>query len=188
RFYIFAFFFIVMFTGLILFIYDAIAGYWQNTSDTGKKNSSSEISNYSAHLNTILNGKWNVAATETKAQINALAFTDDSIAFACGLNGTFLKTTNGGASWISLIDTADEKSSINFYDVQAVSPAVILIAGDSGNLLSYNPFLNEFEKINIPSGESLFDIYFLKNTGTGFIAGANGNILKSQDYGKTWQR
>jgi serine/threonine-protein kinase len=186
RFYLFVFFFLVIFSGLAWLIYDAVSGY------RGSENNGNELQglldSYKLNPGYTANTGWKAITTPTHEQLNAIAFIDDSTGFACGYNGTLLKTTNGGNTWISILDTLNPFGKLNFYDIEFVSSSYGFIAASEGNLLSFDPVTGYLQRVNTPATESLFDIFFLKNSGTGFIAGAGGTILRTENGGATWDK
>ncbi|MFA6262100.1 MAG: YCF48-related protein [Bacteroidia bacterium] len=86
-----------------------------------KLNSTTEI--YSIVRSTDLGSTWSAVYADTFANadginnriINSLQFVNNTIGYACGGNGVFLKTTDGGASWSkSLIHPYTNLQSLHF--------------------------------------------------------------------------
>ncbi|MFO7446789.1 MAG: protein kinase [Ignavibacteriaceae bacterium] len=186
KFYLYAFFFIVVFSGLILFIYDAVSGFWK-FDNVIEKESQAVLDSYKLNPAYIAKTRWQSVNNPANTQLNAITFIDDNLGFACGLNGTLLKSTDGGANWISLLDTLHQFGKINFYDIYFTSLTEGFLTGDGGTLLSLNPVTDELKKINTVETESLFDIHFIDNSNTGFIIGAGGAILKTDNGGLNWR-
>jgi len=176
RFFIFAFFITVLITSLFYFMYHDILHLWSRVNN--EKVITKPVSNSFNLVST----KWKSVNSPTLKGLNSISFVSDSTGYACGEEGTVIKTVNGGKSWIFLSDS----SSINFYDIKFISPQKGFIVGSNGTILSTTDEGNNWHKVNYKSPASLFKICFLKNTTVGFIVGANGTILKTYDNGVHW--
>jgi photosystem II stability/assembly factor-like uncharacterized protein len=62
--------------------------------------------------------QWTTQASGTKARLRGLSVVGDEVAWASGIDGTFLRTTDGGKTWKA--GTVPGADSLDFRDVQAV--------------------------------------------------------------------
>ncbi len=176
RFYAMALLFLCLFAGLFYFVYTTIAQFWKNPSYNSSLTFNQTNSKAFAFY------KWKNLHSPTTNSLNSICFINDSLGFACGNQGTVIKTTNGGTTWGILSDS----SLINLYDINFISAARGFIVGEKGNILSTSDEGRTWKKLNADTSATLFKIYFLKNKSTGFIIGALGTILKTDDAGNTW--
>ena len=176
RFYSLAFLFFCLFAGLFYFVYQTVSQFWKGTGQNPELNFSFDSSNPSSIY------KWKSVSSPTTNSLNSICFINDSLGFACGGQGTVIKTINGGRTWEILNDS----SSIDLYDIKFVSTGKGFIVGEKGTILSTSDEGKTWQKLEADTTQSLFKIYFLKDNSVGFIIGASGTILKTQDYGNTW--
>ncbi len=176
RFFVFAFLITAMLSTLFYFMYKDISHFWHRVNTEKKL-----IANSANKLN-LVSTQWKSSDSPTTTGLNSICFVDDSVGYACGEQGTVIKTINGGKSWTFLSDS----SLINFYDIKFISHDKGFIIGSDGTILSTSNEGKNWHKIKYSSSASLFKIYFLKNTTVGFIVGANGTILKTYDDGNHW--
>ncbi len=176
RFYAFALFFLCLFAGLFYFVYTTVEQFWNNPA----ANSSITFNQPDSKASSLY--KWENLKSPTTNSLNSICFINDSLGFACGNQGTVIKTVNGGSKWYILSDS----SAINLYDIKFISAHKGFIVGEKGTILSTSDEGTTWEKLNADTNATLFKIYFLKNKSTGFIIGALGTILKTNDSGNTW--
>lgn len=74
--------------------------------------------------------EWIPQSTPTSASLRGLSVVDEQTAWASGAGGTFLRTTDGGATWRA--DTVPGATGLDFRDVHAVSAdtAYLMSAGE----------------------------------------------------------
>jgi len=168
---------------LAYFIFDAIVAYWPGvTSRQIQSNDTTAIYNTRALVTTTVD--WLKASSGTKNNLNGISFPSDELGFACGEQGTILKSTNYGADWIELLPKVD--SLITFTDINFLSSNLGLVVSDDGRILRTEDGGNTWQIILSLKGENFFRIY--ENKGTSFICGAKGTILKSNNGGYTFRR
>ena len=176
KFYLMAFSFLFVFIILSFYFYGAISDSWRKASarNIPVKTENQEI--------TATGIKFKPVVLNTSASFWSVSFVDDSIGVTCGNNGTILRTTDKGKSWLSVSDS----SLGNLYSVTFVNKSKGIIAGENGIILtSFNKGLT-WRKNTPPTNNALFSVHFI-DAATGFIVGANGTILKSVDGGTSWQ-
>lgn len=88
-------------------------------------------------LSSTASAQWIPQASNTTASLRGLSVVDAKTAWASGTGGTFLRTTDGGATWTKGIVPGAEK--LDFRDVHAVSAntAYLLSIGSGGNSRIY---------------------------------------------------
>jgi eukaryotic-like serine/threonine-protein kinase len=106
----------------------------------------------------------------------------DNMGLISGAGGTLLYSGDSGESWKSISTETDN----NFYAINRINNNTVLIIGEKGSIYKFNVSDKSLRKIKSPVSESLFDIYFLPGTQTGFISGGKGTILKTTNGGENW--
>lgn len=78
--------------------------------------------------------QWEALSEVTTAHLRGLFAVNDQIVWASGQKGTFLKTTDGGKTWIS--DTIPQATQLDFRDIHAfdAQTALVLSAGDDARI------------------------------------------------------
>ncbi len=126
-----------------------------------------------------------------------VAFFDQNRGISVGVDGTILRTNNGGTSWedvsldcmMILPEEVMMKGiiSINLYDILFTDENSCWIVGDSGAVLHSEDGGKQWSLKNIGLLPSLFSVSF-KNDKVGWAVGQNGFSLKTMDGGKTWEK
>ncbi len=122
-------------------------------------------------------------------------FIDKEHGSSIGIDGTILRTEDGGTTWedvsLNCMEILPEELmmngifSINFYDVFFLNETSCWIVGDSGTILHSEDGGKEWRLENIGLLPPLFSIAF-KNENEGWAVGQNGFSLKTDDGGKSW--
>ncbi|HYV06543.1 MAG TPA: YCF48-related protein [Blastocatellia bacterium] len=127
----------------------------------------------------------------TTAQLRGVSAVNDRVAWASGSNGTFLRTTDGGAKWTA--GTVPDASSLDFRDVEAIDANTAYLLATAGKiykttdggatwLLQYN---------NTAPGVFLDAISFWDSQ-HGIVLGDPIDerflLLTTNDGGKTWSQ
>lgn len=99
--------------------------------------------------------------------------------YAVGEDGIFMKSSNGGTSYISTLIT-----SFDLNGISAAGPRV-WAAGDSGKYLSSTDLGVSWTEGVLGAGAQLNSIFF-SDTLTGYISGNGGMILKTTNSGANW--
>ena len=123
------------------------------------------------------------------AELKSVYFINENIGYAVGYNtigysGVLLKTTDGGANWITqwsspapgtqLIKVFFTDTNTGYIVGQVNSIKVILKTTDGGTNWSSQT-----------TGDILYSLYFI-DANTGYAVGVGGKILKTTDAGTTW--
>lgn len=170
----------LIFIALIIFVYDIINESIEKSEiETNPLTFSQDYSNNPNYINQT---KWNFLNIGTEKNLFGVLFTDNFNGFICGESGLLLKTTDGGFKW--------EKININFsrdfYRLYKSGEKIFLL-GENGGIFVYSLSIQLWERINIGTNETLFDICFIDDN-LGIIAGSNGIIFKTWDGGLTWNK
>lgn len=171
-----------IFIGLSYIIFSAISEFWPslkklNTASRQDSTSAGQMYNKDAP------GGWAAQQTGIKHSLNSLSFYDGSIGIAVGETGTIIKTSDGGASWKSIL----YPDSLQLFDIAYTSGRAFFITGDKGTILKSTDVGETWTKINSPAGEALMSIVFM-NERRGVIVGDKGTMLLTDDGGNTWYR
>lgn len=132
-------------------------------------------------ISTLTFSQWTVMNSGVTKHLTSVFFTDSITGYSVGLEGTIIKTINGGKNWnLQNSSTTNTLTSIYF-----TSPDTGYIVGDWGTILTTtNGGINWEKQI---SGTSLpFNSVYFTDLDTGYIAGSAGAFLKTTDGGKTW--
>ncbi len=114
-------------------------------------------------------------------------FTDQQHGLAVGAYGTFLRTDDGGASWVDAdaasIDNPDE---LHYYAIASDGDARLLLAGEAGSLYRSADRGASWETLGSPYEGTLFGALGLPGTATVGVFGLQGNVHVSRDFGDSW--
>jgi len=153
---------------------------------------------------------WSIQTTDTLHSLKAIYFINSSEGWCVGgdydtityegINGVILKTTNGGATWTTIVDSAPfELWDVHFIDNQkgiavgyknATSYGLILKTYDGGN-----SWIETYGPSNDVGYYGLYSVEFVDNLRGFAVGGGNkynsegmhfGIFLKTEDGGNTW--
>lgn len=132
-------------------------------------------------MNSISYSDWFSTVSGTANTLLDVLFINPNTGYACGNNGTILKTTNGGNSWVNLVSgTADFLTSL------AVNPSnsnIIYAVGDNGTILRTTNGGSNWNKTNVGG---LYDAIVFKDMNTGVVAGLGGFMYRTTNAGNNW--
>jgi photosystem II stability/assembly factor-like uncharacterized protein len=124
----------------------------------------------------------------TALRLNSVYFVDANTGFAVGIDGTLLKTIDGGTTWTSTAITGANLISVYFSDA---STGFAWSGGDP-NQRYYSEKFKTIDGGATWTGEDfegtpewLPSFYYIDNN-TGYQVGDSGIILKTTDGGTTW--
>lgn len=131
---------------------------------------------------TSYDGGLNWVETNTGVQKNFydMVFFDEDLGFAVGNNGTIIKTMDAGQNW----DIVSSGTTENLFSIAMISLNDIWIVGHHGVVLHSTNGGNNWILDNSISSEQLNSVEFKGSHG--YIAGNNGTLLYTTDYGTTW--
>jgi photosystem II stability/assembly factor-like uncharacterized protein len=112
-------------------------------------------------------------------------FENETHGFVVGAYNLLFETSDGGRTWQSWFDRAENPRFMNLY---AIRPAAggLFIAGESGTVLKLDPVARRFESVSVDYRGSLFGV-----VGAGdavLVFGLRGSAFRSADSGATWTR
>lgn len=127
---------------------------------------------------------WYQLNSGTSSNLRSIYFTDVNTGYVVGYSGTIIKTTNGGANWISYNGLTNE----NLYSVFFIGQTGFVVGGSfnvsSVILKTTNGGINW-------SSQPVAGIYglssiFMTDSATAYIAADWGKILKTTNGGNNW--
>jgi photosystem II stability/assembly factor-like uncharacterized protein len=131
--------------------------------------------------------QWTHQNSGTDKRFLNLHFLNEYLGWACGYDGTIVKTTNGGTDWISLnIGTLDDIHAIFFVD-SLVGWAVLYEFSPSrhGSIIkSTDGGVSWNLQFNI-QGYTFHSIHF-NDENNGWVVGSSGIAFHTTDGGNTW--
>lgn len=130
---------------------------------------------------------WDIQVDLLQPWTKAIAFADQSIGVAVGVEGRIRRTTDAGALWQEINSGFTE----NLNDICFSDPTNgYIVGGNAGTgatqliLKSTNGGSSWSSQLN-QSGQPLYGVTFL-NSSIGFAVGAQGTILKTTNAGVSW--
>lgn len=129
--------------------------------------------------------KWvNVYNTSDGSSLTAVDFIDEDNGVAVGVNGTILKTTDGGEAWGILNSPYDD----DLEGVAYLEDGVIVAVGYSGRIIRSTDGGMTWTNIEHPAGSViLYDVDIDPASDQGLIAGMGNLIMWTEDAGATWE-
>jgi eukaryotic-like serine/threonine-protein kinase len=113
-----------------------------------------------------------------------IKFIDDRIGFITGNKGLILKTTNGGSSWYKVNTNTNEI----IFDLAFFDGRRGIAVGWNGTIIS----TTDGGELWIHNTETMTDNYLksidLTKDGFGLIVGGDGTVLKSSNFGGSWDK
>lgn len=127
---------------------------------------------------------WNSTSTSISENLYSIDWTNSSIGYAVGAGGRIIKTVNFGNAWTVMPNTINQ----DLRSIYMVDPLNGYIAGGSTSELfamtvsggnNWNYSLNQ-------AGNRINSMYCFPSFNKIFLAGTNGIIRKSTNFGNTW--
>lgn len=112
-------------------------------------------------------------------------FESESVGYVVGAFNLVLRTTDGGRSWVPLIERTDNAAQLHFYAVRRAGTDLYL-AGEQGMVLKLDRQTQRFERVSVDYKGTFFGI-----AGAGpalLVFGLRGNVFRSEDSGASWSR
>lgn len=128
--------------------------------------------------------QWFAQNTGTSENLRSVFFTNAQTGYACGDNGTIIKTTNGGTNWTALSSgTAFNLRSIQFAD--ANTGLCCGYSGAGGIIIRTTNGGTNWVTVNNPSAQ-MTNVTFAYNPSS-VCVGNSGTTLYSTNSGLNWQ-
>jgi serine/threonine-protein kinase len=172
----------ILFIGLSVIVFNVVKTIIiseQNDTDPNRINYTQE---YSVNPGSLNSTDWKLIKLETSANLNSISFWDDYSGIIVGDSGTIMQTSDGGNTW----EKNKTDLNINLSSTFLIDDKLFFV-GSSGFAGYKIRNQKTIKKIQLPTSETLFKIYFKDHT-NGFIVGSNGLILKSNDGGISWRK
>ncbi|MGL5985842.1 MAG: PKD domain-containing protein, partial [Burkholderiales bacterium] len=119
----------------------------------------------------------------TRYRLNAIDMADSNSGWAVGLNGTIVRTVNGGVSWLN--QYTGTSAALNA--LRTIDANTAWAAGDHGVILKTTDGGSTWAPQSSGASVSLQGLTAL-DANTAWAVGAEGVIVKTTDGGATWQR
>lgn len=103
--------------------------------------------------------------------------------FVVGAFNLIMHTTDGGTTWVPLMERIDNPKALHMYAIKG-SGEEVYIAGEMGMLHRWDRAIQRFVALPSPYDGSFFGL--LVKDGTLIAFGMRGNAFRSKDRGKTW--
>lgn len=112
-------------------------------------------------------------------------FENETTGYVVGLFNLILKTTDGGKTWLPLMDRTDNPKAYHFYAIRAVGNDLYL-AGEQGMVLKLDKATQRFKALPVDYKGTFFGI--TGKPGAVIVYGLRGNVFRSGDGGASWQK
>ncbi|MCW8811687.1 MAG: YCF48-related protein [Ignavibacteriaceae bacterium] len=124
---------------------------------------------------------WYKQNSTVSNRLTSIDMWNSMVGYCCGLDGTILRTTNGGFTWESLsTGIVEGLNSIKF-----ISENIGWVVGQDGKILkTTNGGLSWSYQISNTT-KTLNSVFFI-NENVGWVVGWDGTILKTSDSGNNW--
>jgi photosystem II stability/assembly factor-like uncharacterized protein len=113
-----------------------------------------------------------------------VSLADDNTGYAVGEFSSFLKTTDGGATWVNR--PLSEAGGKSLFSVYTLSAEEIWVVGIDGIMLFSGDGGQNWRQVDLPVKKHLFAVKFYGNNG--YVVGKEGIYLRSTDGGNSWEQ
>ncbi len=127
-----------------------------------------------------------LAADGADAPFLAIRCFDERAALVAGANGLLFATSDGGATWQSLVSRAGNSTGRHYYAI-AARDRLVYVAGEAGLLERSLDGGRTFNRVATPYGGTFFGVALLQG-GAVLLAGLRGTVLWSGDGGRHFER
>jgi photosystem II stability/assembly factor-like uncharacterized protein len=143
----------------------------------------------------LLAQSWTAQTSNTRASLRGISAVDARTGFASGSGGTWLVTTDGGATWLANKVAGAEK--LDFRGIRAIDArTVFLMSAGSGDLSRIYKTTDAGEHWTLvftnPDAKGFFDSIAFWDARHGIVVGdqleGRAEIRTTNDGGATWQR
>lgn len=113
-------------------------------------------------------------------------FIDERVGYVLGAYGVFLRTDDGGDTWVSHADRLVNPDSYHLYGIARSTSGTLVLAGEAGTLLRSLDDGATWERVTSPYSGSFFGAVGPAD-GSLLVFGLRGNVFRSTDEGASWQ-
>jgi photosystem II stability/assembly factor-like uncharacterized protein len=114
-------------------------------------------------------------------------FANDRDGYALGAYGIFLRTRDGGETWVMDGNRLDNPDKYHLYDIARSSAGTLLVAGEAGTLSRSLDAGDSWQRIEAIYAGSFFGA-IAASDGSLLIFGLRGNVFRSTDEGESWEQ
>ncbi len=165
----------------------------EKTSNRGAKNAEGRKAILFLMASFAMGQSWVVQESGTTASLRGVSAVDSKVVWASGTKGTYLRTTDGGASWKVL--TVPGAADLDFRAIRAFDEkTAYLLSTGPGEKSRVYKVVNDQAKLlfTSPDPKGFFDALSFWDTSHGIILGdpVDGRfvIFTTSDGGETWKR
>ena len=112
-------------------------------------------------------------------------FANDNDGFALGAYGVFLRTRDGGDTWVVDSNRLDNPDNYHLYYIVQSKAGTLLVVGEAGTLLRSTDNGDEWQSVRAPYEGSYFGAVAASD-GSLLTFGLRGNVFRSTDEGESW--
>ena len=128
---------------------------------------------------------WTILTSGTTNYLQGVAAISPSVCYVCGFSGLIMKTTDGGATWV----TQTSNTTVNLYSICFTSATNGVAVGDGGTVLRTTDG-STWNVVSSFTTDGLRNVSFY-NASTGYAGGGGsnyGSVFKTTDGGATWNQ
>jgi len=132
---------------------------------------------------------WQRLSSPTRATLTGVSFATlaaPRLGWAVGHDALILATTDGGQTWVKQFQGENLQDS--FLDVLALDAQRVIAVGAYGLALVTTDGGRSWEKRKVTDDDPHLNRITRGPSGTLYLAGERGTLLRSADRGETWQR
>ncbi|MBK8992862.1 MAG: hypothetical protein IPM40_14830 [Gammaproteobacteria bacterium] len=115
-------------------------------------------------------------------------FADADNGIAVGAYGSYLRTSDGGRSWIHDTARIDNPDELHYYAIVSGGSGRLLIVGESGSMFRSRDGGASWEALSHAYEGTLFGALAFTPGDAVCAFGLQGTVLVSPDFGDTWRR
>ena len=114
-------------------------------------------------------------------------FENDSHGFVVGAYGMFLRTTDGGETWVDWAPRIENRQNFHLNGITRVTGGALVVVGEAGQIHVSVDGGETFQRRESPYEGSLFGVIGTGQVNEILAFGLRGNMLFSTDLGKSWR-
>ena len=114
-------------------------------------------------------------------------FANERDGYALGAYGVFLRTRDGGETWVMDSNRLDNPDKYHLYEIVRSSAGTLLVAGEAGTLLRSLDDGSSWQRVESIYPGSFFGAVAASD-GSLLTFGLRGNVFRSTDEGESWAR
>lgn len=112
-------------------------------------------------------------------------FDNEKDGFIVGAFNLIFHTADGGKNWEPWMERTENPGSLHLYAVKRIGQD-IFISGEQGLVMKFDRETKKFLRLNVPYQGTFFGI--TGRSGAVIVYGMRGNVFRSADGGKNWQK